>query len=320
MFFKNKRVLVAGGTGLIGIPLSRQLIEQGAQVRIASLDDASRAHPEAEFIQADLTDYGNCCLACRGIDYVFNLLCVKGSPGTAEISPVNSFEPMLLSNALLLKAAWTRSVSGYLYASSVGVYQQADILREDDVWITQPSENDWFPGHAKRIGELHLEAYKKQYGKEQYGFRAAIVRPTNVYGPHDNFQPPRVMFIASIIRQFAEQRSPIVISGDGSQLRDFLHSEDAARGMILAAEKSVGPVNLASGRVVTVRKVVEILRKVSSYAGKIIYDPTRPSGDKQRIMDTSKLKIATGFAPRISLEEGLTSTYKWYAQKIASRK
>ena len=309
MFFKNKKVLIAGGTGLIGTPLTKQLLLKGAKVRTVSLDDPSRANPEAEFIRADLTDYKNCRQACKNMDYVFNLLCVKGSPGMSEKTPVDSFEPMLIFNALLLRAAWEEKVSGYLYTSSVGVYQQADILKEDDVRTTQPSKNDWFPGHAKRIGEIHLEAYKRQYG-----FSAAIVRPSNVYGPDDNFDPPKALFVASMIKQFAEKKDKILVSGDGNQLRDFISSEDVARGMILAAEKSVGPVNLASGQAVSIRKVLEILARISNYKGEIIYDTSRPSGDKQRIMDTFRMRLTTGFVARISLEVGLANTYEWYVR------
>ena len=308
MFFKNKRVLVAGGTGLIGAPLVKQLFEQGTRMRIASLDDSSKAHPDAEFSRTDLTDYQNCLRVCRDMDYVFNLLCIKGPSGFAEKYPVNSFEPMLLFNALLLKAAWMQNVDGYLYTSSVGVYQPSEVLFEDNVWKTQPSEKDWFPGHAKRIGELHLEAYKKQYG-----WNTAIVRPSNVYGPYDNFKPGKSMFMAYIIRQFAENKSPIIINGDGLQVRDFIYSEDAARGMICAAEKSAGPVNLCSGRETTIKEVINILVKNTNYKGNVIYDTSKPSGDARRIMNTSKLK-ALGFEPKINLEEGIMNTYAWYIE------
>ena len=308
MFFKNKRVLVAGGTGLIGTPLVKQLLERGAWVRIASLDDPSRAHPDAEFIRTDLTDYQNCLTVCNDINYAFNLLCVKRPLETARVFPVDSFEPMLIFNTLLLKAAWAQNTDGYLYTSSVGVYQPAEVLEEDAVWKTLPSKEDWFPGWAKRIGELHLEAYK-----QQYNWNTAIVRPSNVYGPHDSFEQGGSMFMAYIIRQFAENKSPIIINGDGSQIRDFIYSEDAARGIILAAEKSTEPVNLCSGRETTIKEVVHILIDNTNYKGKVIFDASKPSGDKRRVPDVSKLKIL-GFEPKISLEEGVIRTFDWYTK------
>lgn len=302
--FKNKKILVAG-TGLIGIPFIKQLLERGAKVRAVSMGNNPNI-PGIEFVQADLTDYQNCLKACRKIDYVFNFLCIKGPQGTAQKYPVNSFEPMVLFNTHLLKAAWAENVGGYLYASSVGVYQPAEILYEDDVWATLPSQKDWFPGWAKRIGELHLEAYK-----QQYGWNTSIVRPSNVYGPYDNFDPQSAMFMAYIIRRFADNQNPIIISGDGNQVRDFIHSEDAVRGILLAAEKSAGPVNLCSGRETTIREVVEILFKNTNYKGNIIYDTSKPAGDKRRVMDTTRLKTL-GFEPRISLEKGIMNTFNWY--------
>lgn len=306
MFFSTKRVLVAGGTGLVGTPLVKQLVEQGAQVRVVSLDDPSRARSDTEFIRVDLTDYQNCLMACKGIDYVFNLLCVKKPRETSQKYPVNSFEPTVLFNTLLLKAAWATNVGGYFYASSVGVYQPAKVLHEDDVWATLPSQKDWFPGWAKRIGELHLEAYK-----QQYGWNTSIVRPSNIYGPYDNFDSRNAMFMAYLIRQLADNKNPVVISGDGSQIRDFIHSEDAARGMILAAEKSAGPVNLCSGREIVIKEVVDMLAKYTNYKGNIVYDTSRSSGDARRILDISRLR-ALGFEPKISLEEGVINTFEWY--------
>ena len=302
--FRKKRVLVAG-TGLVGMPLIRQLLEQGAIVLAVSLDKNPNI-PNTEFAQADLTDYQNCLRVCEGVDYVFNLLGIKGPPGMAQKYPVNSFEPMLLFSALLLKAAWANQVGGYLYTSSVGVYKPEEVLREDDVWKTQPSKHDWFPGQAKRIGEVHVEAYRRQYG-----WNTAIVRPSNIYGPYDNFNPESAMFMAYIIRQFAENQNPIVISGDGNQARDFIHSEDAARGIILAAEKSACPVNLCSGRETTVKEVVDILRRNTKHKGTIIYDTSRPSGDTRRVMDVTKLR-SLGFEPKINLEEGIMTTFEWY--------
>lgn len=305
--FKNKRVLIAGGTGLVGIQLSKLLIEEeGARVRIASLDDKSRAHSDAEFIRTDLTDYRECLRVCERMDYVFNLLCIKGPPGMSQKFPVDSFEPMFLFNGLLIKAAWKQKVSGYLYTSSVAVYQPAEVLYEDDVWTTQPSQNDWFPGHVKRIGELHVEAYKLQYG-----WNVSVVRPSNIYGPYDNFNSKHPLFMAYIIKQFADKKNPITINGDGLHVRDFIYSEDAARGMLVAAKNSAGPVNLCSGRETTVRKVVEILAKIADYKGEVIYDPSKPSGDNRRVLDVSKLK-KLGFEPKISLEKGLENTYRWY--------
>src|SRR3989338_8023363 len=160
--FKNQKVLVAGGTGMIGIPLVEMLIAEGARGRIASRDDASRAHRQAEFVSTDLLSLENCLKVSQGMDYVFNLLGVKGSPAVTTAKPANFFLPTLLLSLHLMEAARQAGVKGFLYASSIAVYSPAELLHEDDVWKTFPSENDKFAGWAKRMGELQAEAYQKE--------------------------------------------------------------------------------------------------------------------------------------------------------------
>ena len=306
LHFSGQRVLVAGGTGLIGIPLVELLIEQGSEVKIASLDDSSRAHPKAIFRRIDLTDQQNCLEVTTDIDYVFNLLCVKGSPLMMREHPATFFDTLRKLSANLAEASLKNKVGGYLFASSVAVYHPSEILKEDDVWMTMPSKNDWFAGWAKRMGELQIEAYKIEHGWNN----TAIVRPSNVYGPYDNFDPDTSLFMASIIRKFAERQNPIIVWGDGSQIRDFIHARDAARGIILAAEKAVSPINLCSGRPTTIREVVEILARDADYKPEIIFDTTKPAGDQRRLLDTTRLE-AMGFRPEITLETGILETKNW---------
>jgi len=309
-FWFKKNVLVAGGTGMTGRPLTRLLIERGANVRVASLDDQSLAYPGVtDFVQTDLTNYDNCLAICKNIDYVFNLMCIKGSPKAMKEHPATFWDKLTLMGMFLPRAAFAKGVNGYLFTSSVGVYQPAEIMHEDDVWQTQPSKNDWFAGHAKRAGELQVEAYRLQHNWKN----TAIVRPSNVYGPYDNFDPDSALFIANKIRQFTERENPIIVWGDGSQVRDFIHAEDTARGLMLAAEKSAGPVNLCSGRSTTIKEVVEILARNADYKPEIIFDAAKPAGDAKRLLDTTRLK-ALGFEPQISLENGIKETLRWYLE------
>lgn len=317
-FFKGKKVLVAGGTGLIGIPLVKILFDKGACIRIASLDDVSRVHPKAEFHQVDLTDFNNCVTVCRNMDVVFNLLCTKGSPAVAQRKPASFFVPMLRYNTNLMEAARRQKVDSYLFASSVAVYSPAEIFYEEDVWKTFPSENDRFGGWAKRMGELQAQAYAIEYGWN----KIAIVRPSNVYGPSDNFDPINAMVVPSLIKRVAETEDKIVVWGDGSAERDFIYADDVAQGMILAVEKQLNPdqpVNLGSGVGVSIRKLVETIVNVSGKELQIVWDASKPSGDRKRIMDIQKAK-SIGFFPKISLEEGVRKTYHWYlANKESAR-
>lgn len=213
--FKGKQVLVAGGTGLIGIPLVKMLVDQGARVRIVSLDDSVRAHPAAEFLRLDLRSPENCRQACAGMQYVFNLLCVKGSPAATTTRPASVFVPMLLFNTNLMDAAYQCGAEGYLFASSIAVYAPAEIFFEDDVWKTFPSPNDRFAGWAKRMGELQADAFKTEYNWNN----TIIVRAANVYGPYDNFDSVNAMVVPSLIKRAVTRDNPMVVWGDGSAER-----------------------------------------------------------------------------------------------------
>src|SRR5262245_60132782 len=182
MFFKDKKVLVTGGTGIIGRMLVQKLIDQGSKVRIASMDDPSRAHPKAEFKQLNLTRFDKCLEACEGMEYVFHLVGVKGSPAMTATKPASFFVPVILFNTNMMEAARQCDVQWYLFTSTVGVYGPAEFFSEDDVWKKFPSEHDKFAGWAKRMGELQAEAYAIEYDWK----KVSIVRPANVYGPFDN--------------------------------------------------------------------------------------------------------------------------------------
>ncbi len=306
--YKGKKALVTGGTGLIGRPLVEILIDLGCSVRIASLDDPSRAHKEAEFVKLDLTRFDNCIKACEGMDFVFHLAGIKGSPAMTAQKPASFFVPTILFNTNMMEAARQSGVKKYLFTSSVGVYGPAEIFYEDTVWKTFPSENDRFAGWAKRMGELQADAYKIEYGWNG----VEIVRPANVYGPYDNFDPMNAMVIPSLIRRATSGENPLVVWGDGSAVRDFIYAKDVARGMLLVMEKSPGkPVNLGSGDGVNIKTIVEIIVGNLKKKPKVIWDTTKPSGDKKRLMDISRAK-SLGFKLETNIEEGIRETMLWY--------
>jgi len=306
--FKDKKILVTGGTGLIGRPLVEMLIAKGAKVRIASLDDPSRAHPEAEFRQVNLSRFENCLEVCQNINYVFHLAGIKGSPAMTMKNPASFFVPTISFNTNMMESARQSGVERYLFTSTVGVYAPAEVFQEDDVWKTFPSENDKFAGWAKRMGELQAEAYKIEYGWD----KIAIVRPANVYGPYDNFDLDNAMVIPSLIKRALDGENPFVVWGDGSPIRDFIYAEDVAKGMIVALEKCPGyPLNLGSGIGHSIKEIVKIIIDNLEKKPKVVWDISKPSGDKKRLMDISKAK-ALGWQPEISLERGIREVMEWY--------
>lgn len=307
--YKGKNVLVTGGTGMIGRYLVKLLVDMGAEVQIASLDDDSRAHPQARFIKTDLTDYNKCLEACKGMEYVFHLAGIKGSPLMCQTKPASFFDSNTLFSLNMLKAAHKSNVQRYLFTSSIGVYAPNERFIEDDVWDTLPSKNDWFAGWAKRMGELQVEAYKIQFGWKDI----AIVRPANVYGDYDNFSPNDAMVIPSLIRRAIEGEKPLVVWGDGTPIRDFIHARDVAKGMLVVMDKMPEkPVNLGSGTGVSIKSIAEaICENIFNSKNDLIWDTNKPSGDKLRLMDISYAK-SLGFEPEVSIEDGIKETIEWY--------
>jgi len=306
--FKNKLVLVTGGTGMISRPLVEMLIVRGARVHIASLDDPSRAHPETVFHRVDLTSLENCLKVCKDMDYVFHLAGIKGSPAMTHSRPASFFVPVISFNTNMMEAARRCGVKRYLYTSTIGVYAPAEVFQEDDVWKTFPSVNDRIGGWAKRMGELQAEAFQIEYGWSDI----CIVRPANVYGPYDNFDPNNAMVIPSLICRAMSGENPFVVWGDGSPIRDFIYTTDVASGMLSLFEKNVNkPVNLGSGVGASIKEIVELIVDNLEVKPEVVWDTTKPKGDAKRLMDTTRAK-SYGIHPTVSLEDGIKETMNWY--------
>jgi GDP-L-fucose synthase len=312
-FYAGRPVLVTGGTGMIGRPLVDRLVARGARVRVVSRDDPSRAHPAAEFFNLDLTRFEACAEAAKGMEIVFHLAGVKGSPQATLTRPASFFVPMLLFNTNMMEAARQACVERYLFTSSVGVYAPTDVFREDDVWKTFPSPNDRFAGWAKRIGELQAEAYAIEYGWKG----VSIVRPANVYGPFDNFDPVNAMVIPSLIRRAMDGENPLTVWGDGSQIRDFIHCDDVADGILFAVERGIAePLNIGSGEEITIRRLVEIITANLPSRPDVAWDASKPSGDRKRLLDMTRAR-SYGWSPRVRLEDGIRETMAWYGANRA---
>jgi GDP-L-fucose synthase len=305
--FKDKKVLITGGGGMIGRSLINQLLDKGCQITIADLTKPTDLPESVKFHEIDLRYFDNCLTICKNKDFIFHLAGVKGSPKMCMEQPVDFMVPMLQFNTNMIEAAFKSNVQWFLYTSSVGVYSPAQIFQEDSVWSTFPSPNDKYAGWAKRIGELQTEAYKIQYGFDRF----SIVRPANVYGPYDNFNPINAMVVPSLIRK-ANENDILDVFGDGSAVRDFIFSDDVARGMIFAVENKITePLNLGSGKKNTIGDVVELVTKFSSRKNTIQYNPSGVKGDDIRLFDMSRAS-SYGFEIKTTLEDGIKLTTEWY--------
>ena len=295
MKLQNKNVLVTGGNGMIGRALVELLYDTtSANIMVADLPNV------------DLRDRNDCKAVCEGQDVVFHLAGIKGSPIRCMESPASFSVPQIQFNANMIEAAYNAGVDWFLYTSSVGVYHPAEVFVEDDVWKTFPSKNDWYPGWAKRVGEMNVQAYTKEYDWN----KCSIVRPANVYGPNDNFSDESTV-IASLIKK-AFKNDVLEVWGDGSPIRDFIYSEDVARGMIHMVENEViEPVNLASGTGVTIKDLAFMICEYFNVG--LSFDESKPNGDMKRILSTERAE-SYGFKPQVSLDEGIHRTINWYEE------
>lgn len=307
MKIQNSNVLVTGGNGMIGRSLVDLLIRQNNKVTIVDLYTPNDVINGVDYIEGDLRYFDFTQQICKNKDFVFNLAGVKGSPKMAMENPASFMIPMLQFNTNMMESARLAGVKRYLYTSSVGVYSPAEIFYEDDVWKTFPSPNDRHAGWAKRIGELQSDAYKIQYKWDN----VSIVRPANVYGPYDNFNPNTAMVIPSLITKIMENDT-IDVWGDGSNVRDFVYSEDVAQAMIFVMENNISePLNVGSGIGYTIKELVDIIIELSKRCVRVNWLVDNPSGDLMRVFDTSKIS-SYGFELKYNLKDGIKKTLEYY--------
>ena len=302
--FDKKNVLVTGGSGMIGSEVVRILCDTGSKVKIVSLDDIV-VHERAEHIKADLTDISVCKDVTSGMDYVFHIAGIKGSIEVTKSKPASFLVPLLMFNTNVLEASRINGVKKLVYTSSIGAYSSAEVFKEGRNIDGSPM--DMYPGWAKRMAELQIKAYR-----EQYGLDWAVVRPCNVYGPRDNFDPDNAMVIPSLMMRINRGENPVVVWGDGSAVRDFAFSRDVAAGIILAIHHGTRGdfVNLGSGVGVTIKELVETLHRFLDF--NFEFDTTKPSGFPKRVMDISRAREWIGYNPSTTLLDGLKETWAWF--------
>ena len=304
--FQNSNILVTGGTGLIGRSIVHILCDAGAKVSIISLDKVE-VDTRAEHIFGDLTDFSLCKRLTKGMDFVFHIAGIKGSVEMTKTKPASFFVPLLMMNTNILEASRVNGVKKVVYTSSIGAYPSAEIFKESDPDAGPPM--DMFPGWAKRMAEMQVQAYKIQYGLENF----SVVRPCNVYGPGDNFDPKNAMVIPTLMSRVWKKENPVIVWGDGMAVRDFAFSRDVAEGVILALHhgtKGHPFVNLGSGRGYTIKELVETLQKVVPFTYQ--FDSSKPGGFPRRVMDVSLARETICYNPTTSLEEGLRETWNWF--------
>ena len=307
-FYKNKKILITGGTGLIGRELVNFLEKcKTKKIIIVSLDKIKIKKRNVKFIYGDLCNLDFCKMITKNIDIVFHLAGIKGSIQVTLDKPASFLVPLLMMNTNILEASRLNKVKRMVYTSSIGAYSKGSLLKENQKFTNEPM--DMFPGHAKRMAELQISAYKKQYKLMNY----FIVRPCNVFGPGDNFDEKNAMVIPSLMNKIIKGKGSIKVWGDGKSVRDFAFSRDVARAILLTCIKGTGKfdfLNLGSGKGISIKNLVNTLKKVVFF--KAIYQVKKNTGYSKRVLDMENSKKVLNFKSYYTLEDGLNETWKWF--------
>ncbi len=307
-FWGGRRVVVTGGAGFLG----SFVVE-----RLRDLEPAEIIVPRSR--DYDLREIGAIrrLLADARPDIVLHLAARVGGIGANREHPADFFYDNLMMGVQLLHESWQAGVEKFVALGTVCAYPKYTPVpfKEEDLWNGYPEETNAPYGMAKKMMLVQSQGYR-----EQYGFNSIFLLPVNLYGPRDNFDLHSSHVIPALIRKCLEARdsgaSEIVAWGDGSPTREFLYVEDAADGILLAAERynSSEPVNLGSAFEISIKDLTELIARLTGFSGRIVWDTSKPNGQPRRKLDISRARERFGFMARTSFEEGLRRTIAWYEE------
>ena len=305
-FWTDRRVMVTGGGGFLGQAVVRRL-EKGGATHIFVPRSRDYDLRTVEGIEAALVD--------GRPDIVVHLAAVVGGIGANRENPGRFFYENAIMGIELMERARRAGTKKFVQIGTVCSYPKFTPVpfKEDDLWDGYPEETNAPYGLAKKMLLIQGQAYR-----EQYGFNVIHLLPVNLYGPGDNFDPASSHVIPALVKKCIDARDAgadhIEVWGTGSASREFLYVDDAADGIVLAAERydEAAPVNLGVGHEITIRELVELIAKVTRFEGELRWDPTKPDGQPRRALDTRRARERFGFEARTTFEEGLRQTIEWY--------
>jgi GDP-L-fucose synthase len=307
-FFFGKKILITGGAGFFGTRVVAELLQQGAKKENISI-------PRSREI--DLRKWENCVLVVRDADIVIHLAAKVGGIGYNQAYPAQLFYDNAIMGIQLIEAARQAEVEKCIVAGTICAYPKFTPVpfKEENLWNGYPEETNAPYGLAKKMLLVQSQAYR-----QEYGFNSIYVLPVNLYGPGDNFDPASSHVIPALIKKFVdakERNEPSVeVWGTGAASREFLYVDDAARGLVLAAERynKPDPVNLGSGMEITIKDLVALIQELTGYSGEIRWNRSKPDGQPKRCLDVSRAREEFGFEAKMPFREGLKRTIGWYGE------
>jgi GDP-L-fucose synthase len=314
MFWKDKRVLVTGGTGFLGSYLVQKIKERGCQNIFIPQHDKFDLREKQDVIRMYEEAHP---------DMVIHLAARVGGIGANMKYPGEFFYDNLIMGIQVMEYARRYNVKKFVATGTICVYPKFTKVpfREEDLWKGYPEENNAPYGLAKKMLLVQAQAYRKQYG-----FNAIYLLPVNLYGPGDNFHPAHSHVIPGIIRKCLEaienKQDEIILWGTGKPTREFLCVDDCAEAICLATERynNPKPVNIGSGLEISIKNLAKLIAALSGFKGKIIWDKTKPDGQPRRCLDISQAEREFGFKAKTDFKEGLKKTIDWYRQNYHNLK
>ena len=312
-FFKGKKILVTGGAGFLGEPVVRALVARGADagnIFVPRSSEFDLRRPEA------------CGKAVAGRDLVVHLAANAGGIGWNRAHPGSLFFDNAAMGIHLMEEARKAGVTKFVQIGTVCSYPFRPPripFKEDDLWEGYPEATNAPYGIAKKALMVMGQAYR-----EEYGFSVIYLLPVNLYGPRDHFfEPEKSHVIPALIQKFVDARDAgeeqVTVWGSGVYQgvpvsREFLYVDDAAEGIVLATERydKPEPANIGAGHEIAINDLIELIRRLTGFNGKIVRDLTKPDGQPRRFLDTTRASQEFGFVARTSFEEGLRRTIDWY--------
>lgn len=307
-FWENKKVIVTGGAGFLGQSVVEQLNAKRCKEIVV---------PRSK--QYDLTKNSAVKRLIKEVkpDIILHLAAVVGGIGANRENPGKYFYDNLMMGVQLIEQSRLLGVDKFVAVGTICAYPKFTKVpfKEEDLWAGYPEETNAPYGLAKKMLLVQSQAYR-----QQYGFNSIYLLPVNLYGPRDNFSPGSSHVIPALIKKCVdaqkEKKDVIEVWGTGKATREFVYVDDAARGIILAAEKynESDPVNIGSGMEISIKDLVGLIVKLTGFKGNVIFDKTKPDGQPRRCLDTNLAKEKFGFQAKTKFEAGLKKTIRWYRE------
>jgi GDP-L-fucose synthase len=304
---RDKRVLLTGASGFLGRHLQEALAEKGIRpLAVGSTDYDLTEQREVRRLYAE-----------RAPQVVIHAAGLVGGILANRERPAEFFTVNLLMNTMMLHEAWKAGVEKFVSLIGGCSYPQhaPSPIREEALWDGYPQPESAPYSIAKKMLVVQSEAYRRQHGLD-----AIVLVPGNLYGPYDNFHLENSHVIPALIRKAYEARRDgrrvFTAWGSGAPVRDFIYAGDAARAIVLAAERYSGDgiINISSGVPTTIRELVETVFRLTGFEGELVWDTSKPDGQMYKAFEVTRMRTVLGFEPAISLEEGLRRTIDWFAR------